>query len=221
MTVQTLETPHGQSRLTIHGADDPRAVLMLGHGAGGGTHAFDLITLAAQLPALGVVVVLHEQPWRVAGKRVAARPPILDDGWRPALARLLAEYPELPLWAGGRSAGARVACRCFAERQAGVVCLAFPLHPPGKPENSRIAELIGVRGPVLVVQGERDPFGSPDDVRAAVREAGGAQPEVVAVPGAHSFAPRTRADRAGIDALKRTLVDAVAGFVLRAYQPAP
>ena len=221
MTVQTLETPHGQSRFTIHGADDPRAVLMLGHGAGGGTHAFDLVTLAAQLPALGVVVVLHEQPWRVAGKRVAARPPILDEGWRPALAHLLAEYPELPLWAGGRSAGARVACRCYDERQAGVVCLAFPLHPPGKPGNSRITELAGVRGPVLVVQGERDPFGSPDEVRAAAAEAGGAQPEVVAVPGAHSFAPRTRADRAGVDALKRTLVDAVAGFVLRAYQPAP
>ncbi len=214
MTVQTLDTPIGESRLTAYPADDPRALLLLGHGAGGGTHAFDLVTLAAELPARGVVVVLHEQPWRVAGKRVAARPPILDEGWRPALDWALGEYPGLLLWVGGRSAGARVACRCYDDRQAGVVCLAFPLHPPGKPENTRIAELAGVTGPVLVVQGQRDPFGSPDDVRAAARTAGGAQPEIVAVSGAHSFAPRTKADQAGVDALKRTLVDAVAGFIL-------
>ncbi|MFT3968777.1 MAG: hydrolase [Micropruina sp.] len=214
MTVQTLDTPIGESRLTVFDAEDPRALLLLGHGAGGGTHAFDLVTLAAELPARGIVVVLHEQPWRVAGKRVAARPPILDEGWRPALDWALGEYPDLPLWAGGRSAGARVACRCYDERQVGVVCLAFPLHPPGKPENTRIAELAGVTGPVLVVQGERDPFGSPDDVRAAARTAAGAQPEIVAVSGAHSFAPRTRADRTGVEQLKRTLVDAVADFIL-------
>ncbi|MFT4218005.1 MAG: alpha/beta hydrolase [Micropruina sp.] len=187
MSAITVETPHGPSRLTVHLAPDARAVLLLGHGAGGGIGAFDLVTLAAQLPPQGITVVLHEQPWRVAGKRIAARPPILDDGWRPALEAMLARYPGVPLWVGGRSAGARVACRCYDECQAGVVCLAFPLHPPGKPENSRIAELAGVTGPVLVVQGERDPFGSPEDVRAATQEAGGAQPQIVAVPGAHSF----------------------------------
>ncbi len=187
MRLPTLGTPHGPSRLTVHAPDDPRAVLLLGHGAGGRTHSFDLLTLAAELPSRGVVVVLHEQPWRVAGKRVAARPPILDEGWRPALDWAAREYAGLPLWAGGRSAGARVACRCYDDRQAGVVCLAFPLHPPGKPENSRIAELAGVTGPVLVVQGERDPFGSPDDVRKASEQAGGAQPTIVGVPGAHSF----------------------------------
>ncbi len=219
MKLPTVRTPHGPSRLTVHAPDDPRAVLLLGHGAGGGTHAFDLVTLAAELPSRGIVVVLHEQPWRVAGKRVAARPPILDEGWRPALDRMLAEHPGLPLWVGGRSAGARVACRCFDERQAGVICLAFPLHPPGKPENSRIAELAGVAGPVLVIQGERDPFGSPDDVRVAAEQAGGAQPEIVAVPGAHSFAPRTKADRAGVERLKRTLVNTVADFVLVTRPP--
>lgn len=214
MDLTTVPTLHGPSRLTVHAPDDPRAVLLLGHGAGGGTHAFDLVTLATELPSHGVAVVLHEQPWRVAGKRVAARPPILDEGWRPALDHLLAQFPGLPLWVGGRSAGARVACRCFDDRQAGVICLAFPLHPPGKPESSRIAELAGVTGPVLVIQGERDPFGSPGDVRSAAVEAGGAQPTVVAVPGAHSFAPRTKADRAGVDQLKRTLVNTVAGYIL-------
>lgn len=197
MSVLTVETPLGPSRITVHPATEPRAVLVLGHGAGGGIGSFDLVALAAELPRRGIVVMLHEQPWRVAGKRIAARPPILDDGWRPALDVLRVQYPGLPLWVGGRSAGARVACRCFDERQAGVVCLAFPLHPPGKPEASRIAELAGVTGPVLVVQGERDPFGSPDDLRVAAQQAGGAQPQIVAVPGAHSFnrgaAPRVLA----------------------------
>lgn len=207
MTAITIETPLGPSRVTVHGSADPRAVLLLGHGAGGGIHAFDLVTLAEALPSRGVVVVLHEQPWRVAGKRVAARPPTLDEGWRPVVDWALGEHPGLPLWVGGRSAGARVACRCFDGRQAGVVCLAFPLHPPGKPEASRIAELAGVAGPVLVVQGERDPFGSPDDVRSAARDAGGAQPTIVGVPGAHSF------NRSA--AIRKRIVDAVAGFVGR------
>ncbi|MFT4295689.1 MAG: hydrolase [Micropruina sp.] len=187
MSVITVETPHGPSRLTVHPAPDAHAVLLLGHGAGGGIGAFDLVALAEELPARGITVVLHEQPWRVAGKRIGPRPPTLDEGWRPALQALADGYPGVPLWVGGRSAGARVACRCFDERQAGVICLAFPLHPPGKPESSRIAELAGVTGPVLVVQGERDPFGSPDDVRIAAREAGGAQPTIVGVPGTHSF----------------------------------
>ena len=187
MASQIVETPLGPARVTTFAAADPRSVLMLGHGAGGGINAFDLVTLADELPRGGITVVLHEQPWRVAGKGVAARPPVLDQGWRPALDWALSAHPGLPLWVGGRSAGARVACRCFDQRQAGVVCLAFPLHLPGKPEVSRIAELAGVSGPVLVVQGERDPFGSPEEVRRAAEQAGAAQPTIVGIPGAHSF----------------------------------
>lgn len=214
MSTFMVPTELGESRVSEFPAAEPVAVLLLGHGAGGGISAFDLVTLADELPGRGVTVLLHEQPWKVAGKRIAGRPASLDVGWRPVLDAVLARYPGVPLWVGGRSAGARVACRCFDARQAGVVCLAFPLHLPGKPENSRIAELAGVSGPVLVVQGESDPFGSPDDVRVAARDAGGAQPIVVPVPGAHSFGPRTKAARAGVVELKRTIVDAVAGFVL-------
>lgn len=232
MTTIAIETPLGPSRVTVHAAADPLAVLLLGHGAGGGINAFDLVALADALPSRGVAVVLHEQPWRVAGKRIAARPPTLDEGWRPALDWAAGEYPGLPLWVGGRSAGARVACRCFDERQAGVVCLAFPLHPPGKPEASRVAELAGVTGPVLVLQGERDPFGSPDDVRVAVEksrsvgawsvelvETSGAvgqastnsasdpqgRMQIVVVPGTHSFNRRAE--------VRNRIVEAVAGFV--------
>lgn len=205
MAPTLVDTPLGPCRLTESAADEPHAVLLLGHGAGGGIEAFDLVALASALPELGVTVVRHEQPYRVSGRNTVARPEVVDLGWRPAVDHVAAAFAGLPLWVGGRSAGARGACRGFDERQAGVVCLSFPLHPPGKPVMSRIAELAGVTGPVLVVQGESDPFGRPDDVRTAAREAGGAQPVVVPVPGAHSFA--RRAD------VRQAIVDAVADFI--------
>jgi uncharacterized protein len=99
-----------------------------------------------------------EQPWRVRGKKVAEAPARLDRAWVDVLAGL----SGAPLVVGGRSAGARVACRTAAEVGAdAVLCLAFPLHPPGRPERSRLEELTAVRVPVLVVQGDRDPFGVP------------------------------------------------------------
>ncbi|AXE22894.1 hydrolase [Streptomyces globosus] len=165
MTTRTrsVETPAGEARITWYpAAGGARLVLALGHGAGGGIEARDLQALAAGLPGRGVTVALVEQPWRVAGRRVAAAPKVLDEGWRglwPALAE-----PGLPVVAGGRSAGARVACRTGAGLgAAGVLALAFPLHPPGRPERSRAAELTGAGLPVLVVQGGRDPFGRPEE----------------------------------------------------------
>lgn len=205
MTSWTVQTSLGPCRLTVSAADDPRAVLLLGHGAGGGIEAFDLAALAGALPARGVTVIRHEQPWRVAGNKTVALPERVDQGWRPALDAVVGRHPGLPLWVGGRSAGARGACRGFDERQAGVVCLSFPLHPPGRPEASRIAELAGVAGPVLVVQGESDPFGSPQDVRDAAKAAGGAQPLVVGLRGTHSF--NKRAD------VRASLIVAVADFL--------
>ncbi len=134
---------------------------MLGHGAGGGSHARDLAALAARLPAAGVTVVRLEQPWRVAGRRVAPRPAVLDQAW---LAALPGVDVTGPLVLGGRSAGARVACRTARKlHAAGVVCLAFPLHPPGRPERSRFDELVNSGVRTLVVQGERDSFGRPEE----------------------------------------------------------
>ncbi|MEU3723904.1 alpha/beta family hydrolase [Streptomyces sp. NPDC031705] len=159
---ESVDTPAGEARITWHAAPSARLVLALGHGAGGGIEARDLQALAAALPARNVTVALVEQPWRVAGKKVAAAPKVLDEGWRalwPAL-----ERPGQPVVAGGRSAGARVACRTAAALgAAGVLALAFPLHPPGRPERSRAAELLGAGLPTLVVQGGRDPFGRPGE----------------------------------------------------------
>ena len=164
---------------------------MLGHGAGGGIGAVDLVALAEALPAAGWGVVLVEMPWRVAGKKMAPPPRRLDEGWLPVLEAVTASSSGR-LVVGGRSAGARVACRTAAQVGAdAVLSLSFPLVPPGKgPEKSRIGELATPGGhglPVLVVQGATDPFGSPGAVQTAVTEIGATGVTVAAVPGAHSF----------------------------------
>ncbi|GGR56104.1 hypothetical protein GCM10010236_05630 [Streptomyces eurythermus] len=160
VTTETVATEAGDARITWHPASKARLVLAVSHGAGGGIEARDLQALAGALPAHGVTVALVEQPWRVAGKKVAPAPKTLDTGWRgvwPALTR-----PGLPVISGGRSAGARVACRTAAGLGAhAVLALSFPLHPPGKPEKSRAEELLGAGVPTLVVQGGNDPFGKP------------------------------------------------------------
>jgi predicted alpha/beta-hydrolase family hydrolase len=162
VTRTTVDTPAGPARITWHTAAAPRLVLALGHGAGGGIEARDLIALAAELPRDAVTVALVEQPWRVAGKKLAPAPKALDTAWRslwPAL-----EEPGLPVVAGGRSAGARVACRTGRRLGAvAVLALSFPLHPPGKPDKSRADELLDAELPTLVVQGGADPFGKPGE----------------------------------------------------------
>jgi len=160
---ELITTPAGDARITRFPAParKRRAVLALGHGAGGGIQSPDLQALAAALPATGVEVVLVEQPWRVLGKKIAPAPKTLDAGWVPVVEALRKAAPKVPFLAGGRSAGARVACRTALDTgAAGVVALAFPLHPPGKPEKSRVEELVDTGLPTLVVQGSTDPFGT-------------------------------------------------------------
>jgi uncharacterized protein len=166
-----VPTPAGTARL--HAWTPPGSarapLLVLGHGAGGGIDAPDLQEVAAGVLRAGFRVVLVEQPWRVAGRRVAPAPATLDLAWVPAVRAL---RPGAPVVVGGRSAGARVACRTSAALgAAGVVCLAFPLHPPGRPDRSRAAELRMPRAPVLVIQGDRDPFGTAREVSRAAPDA--------------------------------------------------
>ncbi|MFJ6381826.1 alpha/beta family hydrolase [Kitasatospora sp. NPDC092039] len=187
-TTELVPTEAGEARVSYHRAARPRAVLALGHGAGGGIEARDLVALAGRLPARGITVALVEQPWRVAGRRLAPAPRTLDLGWRPVAERLAGQ--GLPLVVGGRSAGARVACRTGAATGAvGVVALAFPLHPPGKPEKSRAGELLESGLPTLVVQSAADPFGGPAEFPGLP-----AGHELVAVPyGSHGFEVPKRA----------------------------
>ena len=181
-------TPLGPARVLVDGSSaDPAGTLVLGHGAGGGAGAPDLVAVSAAATDAGWRVLRVEQPWRVAGKRIAPAPPRLDEAWTAVLDRLRDDGVLAgPLVLGGRSAGARVACRtATALGAAGVVALAFPLHPPGRPEKSRAHELVGAGVPVLVVQGETDAFGGPEAVAAVL--AGRRDASVHAVPGDHSL----------------------------------
>ena len=156
---RTVATPYGEARLVSSRSRHPLATLLLSHGAGAGIDTHDLEALAKSLPGQGITVHRLEQPWKVAGKKVATPPPTLDAALRVAANHI---RPRTPLILGGRSAGARSAARTAAELGAsGVLALSFPLHPPARPEKSRVAELRGVQVPMLVVQGARDPMGKP------------------------------------------------------------
>jgi predicted alpha/beta-hydrolase family hydrolase len=180
VTVLEIETPHGPARAHVNAAADPVGALVLGHGAGGGVGARDLVAVTEVAGAEGFTVALVEQPYLVAGRRSPAPAHQLDTAWKAAVDHLGGtEMEDLRLVVGGRSAGARVACRTAGETGAvAVLCLAFPLHPPGRPEKSRQDELDAVEVPTLVVQGERDPFGLP---------APGPSRSVVTVAGNHSL----------------------------------
>lgn len=160
-----VETPRGPARVHADDPDGPpRGLLVLGHGAGGGITAPDLVAVTATAVRLGLAVRRVEQPYRVAGRRSPAPAGQLDQAWQAVVAALVSGLPGVPLLVGGRSSGARVACRtATAAGAVGVLCLAFPEHPPGRPDRTRLPELDAVAVPVLVVQGDRDPFGLPPE----------------------------------------------------------
>ena len=193
-----LETPHGPARAHLHPVDGAAALLVLGHGAGGGVTAPDLVTATEAANAAGVSVALIEQPYRVAGRKSPAPAHQLDAAWLAVVEQLRGAEPVL---CGGRSSGARVACRTAAGTgAAGILCLAFPLHPPGRPEKTRLGELEAVEVPVLIVQGESDPFGMPPEAPGR---------EVVRLRGNHGL----KSDRPGLRAavgawLERRLTEA-------------
>ncbi len=167
MPILEPATSVGRARVHLGGPARPRAVLVLGHGAGGGVDAPDLLAVAERVAGQGCAVARVEQPYRVAGRRAPAPARQLDAAFTEVVAALRAEraLAGMPMVVGGRSSGARVACRTAAATgAAGVVVLAFPLHPPGKPDRSRRDELVTVRVPVLVVQGRRDAFGRPEEL---------------------------------------------------------
>jgi predicted alpha/beta-hydrolase family hydrolase len=191
VTPLVIETPHGPAHAHVHPAWHPRALLVLGHGAGGGVGARDLVAARDVALAENVTVALVEQPYRVAGRRTPPRAPTLDADWIAVIEALRPELGgDLPLIVGGRSSGARVACRTAAATGASaVLCLAFPLRPPRKPDKapaeSRLPELEAVTVPMLIVQGTTDPFGMPPP---------GPQRQIAEVAGDHAL----RADLAAV-----------------------
>ena len=196
-TTLEVETPHGPARVHLHLIAAPGAALVLGHGAGGGVGSRDLAAATGVALSSGLSVALVEQPYRVAGRRSPAPAHQLDAAWTAVVDHLRAgELRGLPLVTGGRSSGARVACRTAeATGAAGVLCLAFPLQPPRRagaaPAQSRLDELDAVTVPTLVVQGARDPFGIPP---ASARRT------VAQVPGDHSLRTDLQAVAAAVEA---------------------
>lgn len=214
--VVEVDTPEGLGRFHLAVAAEPRALVILGHGAGGGIDAVDLSVLASRLPERGITVARFEQPWRVAGRKVGSLPPRLDIAWTAAVPRLLERLGDHTgiVFTGGRSAGARVACRTAAadERVRGVVCCAFPLHPPGRPEKSRAAELLAAGVPRLVLQGEKDSFGGPAEVRAVLSPDDDVT--VVPIPGADHSLRVAKGGPISPAGLRDLVADSVASFIL-------
>ena len=170
-----ISTGSGPARAELDEPDSPAFLMVLTHGAGGGVDSPDLLAAAQAAGSLAGAVARVLQPYRVRGARAPGSPARQDEAWLEIIAALRQRFPAIPLVQGGRSNGARVACRTAQAAGArAVVALAFPLHPPGKPENSRAAELRDCGVPALVVNGARDPFGVPDAADAD---------EVVIVPG--------------------------------------
>ena len=196
-----VETPTGPARVHLHPAEEALGALVLGHGAGGGVETRDLVAVTEVALGERFSVALVEQPYRVAGRRSPAPAKRLDEAWSAVVEHLReGELRGLPLVVGGRSAGARVACRTAAETGAvAVLCLAFPVHAPGRPEKTREDELDAVELPVLVVQGESDPFGMPAD---------GPHRRVVRVAGNHSLSADLDAVSAAVRSWLAALVSA-------------
>jgi predicted alpha/beta-hydrolase family hydrolase len=211
MTVREVDTAHGPARAHLNALPDPVGALVLGHGAGGGVGARDLVAVGDAAVSEGFTVALVEQPYLVAGRRSQAPAAQLDAAWIAAVSALRRdELANLPLITGGRSAGARVACRTAEQTgAAAVLCLAFPLLPPrrasGPPAASRQAELDAVKVPTLVVQGTGDPFGMP---------APGRNRQIAQVKGNHSLT-------SDLEAVRAAVRDWLSGVVGRAPRPRP
>jgi uncharacterized protein len=197
-----VDTPHGRANVHLHSVNEPRGALVLGHGASAGVTAGDLVATTDAALSEGISVALVEQPYRVAGRRSPAPARQLDAAWTAVVEHLReGELQGLPLVVGGRSIGARVACRTAkATGAVAVLCLAFPLQPPRGSSGSRLHELDEVTVPTLVVQGARDQFGIPP---------AGAKRTVVQVPGNHSL-------RTDLDAVGAAVRDWLPGIVSRA-----
>jgi hypothetical protein len=180
-----IETSSGPAHVELSerapGGGAPTFLLVATHGAGGSPDALDVLAVAKAAAEFGAATALVTQPYRVRGARAPGSAAKQDQAWTELVRKLQDETGDVPLVQCGRSNGARVACRTArAVKAAGVIALAFPLHPPGHPEKSRASELAAAGTPVLVVNGDRDPFGIPEKSEAT---------RVVVLPGeTHSLA---------------------------------
>lgn len=196
----SIEAASGEVKAVLYEPATPRHTLILAHGAGAGQGHPWMRARAGDLSDRGVRVVTFDFPYITAKRKVPDRAPVLIATWQTVAADVTRRFPAQPIAVGGKSMGGRMATMLLAEPDApssvrGCVALGYPLHPPGKPDQLRVAHLGSIRVPMLVVQGERDPFGSPDEIRREFAAAG-AKPEVIEVPaGGHGFEVRAKDGR--------------------------
>ena len=193
----TIAGASGDTDATLYEPAAPRHTLILAHGAGAGQRHPWMRARAADLVDRHVRVITFDFPYMMARRKVPDRSDVLIASWRAVVDDVARRFPAQPLTIGGKSMGGRMATMLVAEPDAppevrGCVALGYPLHPPGKPEQRRVAHLGAIRVPLLVIQGGRDPFGAPDDVERACREAGLAATVVGIAQGGHGFEVRAR-----------------------------
>ncbi len=222
MTDFSIPAAPGDIQATLYEPATPRSTLVLAHGAGAGRRHPWMRARAGDLADRGIRVITFDFPYITTGRRLPDRQPVLLDAWRRVIAAIRDGHPDQPLVIGGKSMGGRMATMVVSGQDAapgvrGCVALGYPLHPPGKPDQLRVAHLGDVRVPLLVIQGERDPFGGPDEIAREFTRAG-SHPLVVPVPGGgHGFEVPARTGRQG-DVFTR-VADAVVQW-LDTLQPA-
>ena len=177
--------------LKVYRSNSATAALVVGHGAGAGQNSPFMVRTAEGLAARGIAAATFDFPYMTARRGAPDRPPVLEQAWRDAIAQARTELSGLPLFIGGKSMGGRISSQVAAqgvEGVSGLVFLGYPLHPPGKPEQRRIAHLPSIAVPVLIVQGERDAFGTPAELRPVVETMRGGVTLHVVEGGDHSLA---------------------------------
>jgi predicted alpha/beta-hydrolase family hydrolase len=207
-----LQTPRGPTAGVIDSVDEAAAVVVLGHGAGSGMGSPFMAGIARGLVEQGLAVARFDFPYMHAGRKAPDAAPALVETWRLARAAV-AERTGLPLVAGGKSLGGRIASMAAAEGMSAeaLVFLGYPLHPPGRPDKLRREHLADVAAPMLFLQGSRDPFAQPDLLAETIESLAGRATLVLTEDGDHSFrVPGGPRDGAEIGA---GLAPAVAGFV--------
>jgi predicted alpha/beta-hydrolase family hydrolase len=199
--------------------DHARAMLVLGHGAGSPMTSPFLTGFSTAIAQLGIASHRFNFPYMRAGRRAPDRAPVLVAAYREAAQRAAGAAAGLPLFAGGRSMGGRVASMAAAEGMsvAGLVFLAYPLHPPGRPQRIRDAHLYDLTVPMLFVQGSRDPFAQPD-LLAAVLKRLGSRAELLSVDGGDHAFRRAGGTRDGAE-IGASLAQPVAALIERLAPP--
>jgi len=170
----------------------PLATLILAHGAGASQSSAFMVDFAQGLARRGCHTVTFNFPYMEQGRRLPDRAPTLEACFRDVIAtiRARADLAAGSLVIGGKSMGGRIASHLASQgvaQLAGVVALGYPLHPPGRPDRPRAAHLARIRQPILVVQGSRDAFGTPEELRSTLEPLGAAATLHIVEGGDHSF----------------------------------